>query len=266
MKLATLVFLLLTVLAMGCEKTIIREVAPGPEQGRVDPDGDGTVDSGGGNCLPGDKCLEEFAFDIEERDEARDVVLPIINRLAKTHLRFAGAMLHILKERTWYLVPVKLQELPAKDVGVSFPSDQVALQTRGAVWINSNLFNNLQPQSRARLILHEVLMGLRIFRYAKLSDRCIAKAMTKRLDGSKNEDFMKAKNQCFREFPDLGGPGDITREKMSISADEYDMIRALGIKLYSRSNEVTEAELDSWLIAAGLMERQESRFFSGELL
>jgi hypothetical protein len=257
MKLLTVSLTFLALLSMGCQKTVVTELTVSPPAS--DSTVDGTIDSGGGNSVGG-RPIDSYAFDPFGRDEIKDTIVPMITQLAKTHLKFAGALYNILREKTWYLVPVELNKLSAKEIGVSFPNDQMALQTRREVYIASKLFNPAAEEDRATLIVHELLMGMRIYRFNNDRYLCIAKVTTKLLDGSSYEEFKKAKDQCYRDFPSTGK--DDLFNKISLTTDDYELIRGLTARLMRHSEDVSDAELDSWLIDAHLMEPSESKFFN----
>lgn len=134
----------------------------------------GTGDSGGGNLylgrplesyivkpteLPGGKlALRKLGFMLEEDD-----IHP---------LRFIFD--NVLKEKVWYAVPGPLRKIPAAVIGSAVETEQGALQTMEAVWLDSDLFAVMKEEDQARLILHEVVMGLRLLKFASDYEQCLA--------------------------------------------------------------------------------------------
>lgn len=245
----------LLILSTGCQKTIVKEVSPANVQA------EGTIDSGGGNAIDG-RPIDSYAFDPFLREEIKDSIVPLINELSKVNIKFAAAMLNLLREKTWFLVPVELDKIPAKNIGVSFPNDQMALQTRREIYIDSRQFNPADISDRTTLMMHELLMGMRIYRFNNSRYHCIAKATVKLLDGSKADDFKKARDKCIRENPNSGK--DDLLNKISLNTDDYELIRGLTAKFMMKSDNISEAELDSWLIDARLMDPTESRYFNAD--
>lgn len=255
MKLHLLLPLLASFTLMACQgqKTeVIREYVgnTGHESGY-----NGGTDSGGGNGVDG-HTIEEYAVNIRADASFQKYVLPIILKVAETHPRFASDMIHVAAERTWYKIPVALNSLKSSQIGVSFGDkdvQQFALQNLKAVWINSRLFNNFEnDEVRARLLLHEVLMGVRLMKLKNSLDDCYSGVALLGIDPEKAAEYKKGREACalkymFSATDPVLLPG--INNDLDLTADDYDNIRGLGVNLWGNKGAISKIELDAWLKA-----------------
>lgn len=237
----------------GQQKETIREIIREPVQGSEQNHG-GVDDGGGGNGVNG-RPLESFAVRIQDIPAFNNLVLPIIRKVSETHPRFASDMVHIALNRTWYLVPVELNKLPAQVVGIGIADkdlQQLALQTLSHVWMNSNFFEKFPggEEDRARLILHEIIMGVRLMKYQSMLDQCYSEIAGLRLDTAKNSEYRKLREACANKYglalpdePTIPGVG----KRIELSKEDYDHVRELGVHFWNEKGETTKAELDAWL-------------------
>ncbi|MDG0817127.1 hypothetical protein [Bdellovibrio svalbardensis] len=254
-KLKVLIPLLASFALMACQgqKTeVIREYVG--NSGR-ESNYDGGTDSGGGNGVDGHS-IEEYAVNIQEDASYQQYVLPIILKIAETHPRFASDMVHITSERTWYKIPVSLNSLKATQIGVSFGDkdlQQFALQNLKAVWINSRHFDRFETdETRARLILHEILMGVRLMKLKNSLDNCYSGAALLKLNPAKADEYKKEREACaikyvFSSTDPILIPG--VGSGLDLSNDDYDNIRGLGVNLWNEKGVISKIELDAWLKA-----------------
>lgn len=147
----------------------------------------GTGDSGGGNLYKG-RPIESYRVDITQHPAYKNKIAPIVQALTDTnrgangkqmsHPDLGRMFLSILQKRTWYLIPGTLDTLPRERTGIAIPTDQGALQSPQEIWINSLLFNSMAENEQATLILHEILMGIRILKFASSQVQCLSLAPT----------------------------------------------------------------------------------------
>ena len=116
-------------------------------------------------------------------------------------------MLHIAVARSWYMVPVTLNKLPSERIGVSFPTDQFAVQNLYEVWLDKNLFATMPAQDKATLLVHELVMGVRLLQYTDNLDQCLAKATADLFDPSRHDVYLTERKNCFADNYSVRGFG-----------------------------------------------------------
>jgi hypothetical protein len=118
----------------------------------------GAEGSGGGNTLGG-KLVESYNVDLDKLSGYNELYKPVMDtlnaKLPFLGLTFSGDANQI----AWYLIPATLKSRSETVTGLPFPSDQVAVQKSGEVWIDQDLFNSLDPSERGKLLLHEVILS-----------------------------------------------------------------------------------------------------------
>ncbi|WP_413576751.1 hypothetical protein ACLVWU_01765 [Bdellovibrio sp. HCB290] len=214
----------------------------------------GGTASGGDNGVQG-RNIEDYATNIQKEANYIQFVLPIITKLAETHPRFASDMIHIANERTWYMVPVELEALKASQIGLKFADQSVqqfALQNLRAIWINTKFYNAFESaESKGRLILHEILMGVRLMKLKSEIDNCYSSIAIMKLDPKKTKEYQQAREQCARTY--IFGRKDAfavvpgQNPDLELTSHDYDGIRELGVHLWERKGEISGAELDAWI-------------------
>ena len=119
-------------------------------------------DGGGGNGING-LPLESYIVNVRDLPEYQQQVQPVMDRLKSILPSLETKLQTVLDEKSFYFVPVELARIPSKVIGVSFRTDQMALQTEYAVWIDSNLYNSSRKlRPKATLLIHELVMALRL--------------------------------------------------------------------------------------------------------
>ncbi|MES2769579.1 MAG: hypothetical protein V4596_10590 [Bdellovibrionota bacterium] len=135
----------------------------------------GTIDGGGGNSFK-DKMFESYI--VKPKDlSGYEILEPLLKSLRKIlnedSLDFTETgfpyyqLVNSVLEKSWYLVPTDLQTIANEKIGVPLSQGtiQVAFQTFDAVWINEKAFEKMVPEEKAKLILHEIVMGLKILKF-----------------------------------------------------------------------------------------------------
>jgi hypothetical protein len=138
------------------------------QQGKI-----GGGDIGGGNLIKG-KPIEGYAIDISKMPEMT-TALELVKQISSS--RFPGEGLkeeveHIVKNKVWYLIPLKLPSLSNSTVNTPFASEQGALQDFDEVWIENDSFIKMATEERVRLLIHEIFMGLKIFARESFFTQC----------------------------------------------------------------------------------------------
>ncbi len=181
---------------------------------------------GGGNGING-RPIESYAVKISETTEYQQIILPVLELVGSKLPDFAEDMKSIANNKPWYFVPVTLDQLPSDLIGVAFPTDQDALQSQGAVWVDKNRYDSMKSASdRAHLLVHEMIMGIAL---AKKNGKTLdpesydqIRGLVVRLFHLRNEDDSKelqqAVNVIGRPGYRLALPTDI---RASMSLDEF---------------------------------------------
>ncbi|UXR65382.1 hypothetical protein EZJ49_03835 [Bdellovibrio bacteriovorus] len=229
----------------------VREIIREPVPSNGYQQAEGGVDSGGGGNGVNGRPLESYSVRLQDVPEFNEYLLPIIRTVQAEYPRFASDLVHIAMNRTWYLIPVELNKLPAQVIGVSFGDkqlQQLALQNLNAVWINSDLFAQYPSnEDRAILILHEMIMGVRLMKHKNRLDQCYSEIALLRLD-IKQDEYRKQRDLCARKFA-LDSSDGLTDSvaKISLSKDDYDNIRELVITLWRDKGEISKPQLEAWM-------------------
>lgn len=251
-----LLLLISTFMLAACQpgKEVIREVPGTAPQGDspgggTDPlQSGGVVDSGGGNGLRG-RPLESYNVDMRARPEYQAKVLPILRELAKNHARLASDLLHIARERRWYLIPGDLRLIPSERIGVHFGTEQLALQNLGEIWMNEKAYQAMPgDDDRAILLLHELLMGVLLMRYQDVLDECLSSVAVYEVVEKPELPYRRLRSECHSR--NIGvtrtDPRGLGR-RISLGEDDYLNLRDLTSRLWESKGDVDGAEMHAWL-------------------
>jgi hypothetical protein len=141
----------------------------------------GTSDQGGGGNLIKGKPIDFYAVDITSLPEYTHFVEPIDRGIERA--LNSGSLLHeenghesylkaVAKSKTWYLLPIQLDELPASRIGTLFASIQGARQTEKEVFISAPEYDNMTDENKGKLLVHELRMGLFRTKFGEMSFYC----------------------------------------------------------------------------------------------
>jgi hypothetical protein len=214
---------------------------PKTEQGGIDG-------AGGGNGVQG-KPLESFQVDLNSVSAFQKLRLNVINKLAPRLPRLAADLLHIAEERTWYIIPIELKKLPSFKIGTFFPTEQYALQGTKEVWMSDLYFSDMKPKDQQKLILHELLMGVRLLEFTNILDQCLVGIAVGKLPGADPDLYSENRRDCFhknRDAADLGDSVGIGRS-IELSDDDYQSIRYLAGLLIDRAASVNAKEIEDYM-------------------
>lgn len=132
----------------------------------------GTGDGGGGNAIDY-KMLESHLIDPREMNLVKNRLNPMFQKMFNSP--DSEQAYNYFGMKNWYLAPIKLKTIPKEVIGIEFTADrhqQVAIQTEQAIWIDSNIFEKMDENEKARLLAHEVLMSVYLTRFLTLEDLC----------------------------------------------------------------------------------------------
>lgn len=220
-------------------------VPPSHQEGGIDG-------GGGGNGLDG-KPLESFRVDLSQQSSFQLVQKEVINKLIVRFPKLAADLMHISEERAWYLIPTELRNLPAARIGVSFKTDQIALQKLKEVWVNDLLFSKMAPREQETLVLHELIMGVRLLEFTNLLDQCLVNISIMRLTPDNDDKYKEARRDCFRKYRNASDIGDNIGLGKDIKLEDYDYetIRDITSTLLTRIDSFDPQELEDYMAARG---------------
>lgn len=206
----------------------------------------GTTDGGGGNAID-NRMLESYIIKPEDLPATKLHIAKKIAQLFGDEQDPSGHM--IFKIKTWYLIPASLKQANKKALGIEFTEDQtqqVAIQTRDEVWINSNIFNKMSIEEQAKLILHESMMTFYMVKFLSIQEIC-----------DKSE---KAGHHC--EIPSLGTKKFEELYKPEperpLIAQDYNAIRSITNWVWNANDDLDQSDFYRVSIAEGF----DSRFYS----
>jgi hypothetical protein len=139
--------------------------------------------------------------------------------------------------KTWYIAPVSLSTISKDVIGISFSNDkteQLALQTKRSIWINSQRFGQMTIQDQATLIIHEMVMSLYYLKFKSWENICFEKIYPDIKCDPKEMDLM---NELF--------PGT---DPKPFDSDDYENIRTVTGVLVNDFPFKTMLEVDNFLM------------------
>lgn len=206
----------------------------------------GTSDTGGGNGAE-NRAYEAYIVKVENLPAYKRFIEPKVARLVALSPA-PSETLPVLRRwllyKTWYIAPVSLDTISRDVIGVSFSQDrteQLAIQTKKSVWINSSRFSRMTEQDQATLMVHEMVMSLYYLKFKSWGDICTEKIYPDIRCRPTDIDVL---NEIF--------PGTPPRP---FDADDYENIRAVtGIFLNDMPTSSAK-EIDDLLIGNGFDRR-----------
>lgn len=212
---------------------------------------EGGIDGGGGGNGVNRKPLESFRVDLEQVASYQRIKVKVIDKLVVRFPKLAADLLHIAAERSWYLIPTELKNLPASKIGVSFKTDQIALQKLKEIWINDLIFSTMSVEDQDILILHELLMGVRLLEFTNLLDQCLNKISTIKIHPENQDQYKTERSLCFKRYRDASDLGDSIGLGKSIKLEDYDYetIRNTTALLLKKADTFNAQELEDELAA-----------------
>lgn len=216
--------------------------------------GNGGTHSGGGQSVRG-KTLESYNFKVRSSNEYKTIVLPLIQELAKHQPKLASALVHIARERVWYRVPVDLDAIDQRRLGVSFQTSQIARQNLGEIWIDDNKYKALESdEERAMLVFHEMVMGVFFMKYQDGLDECLASVAIYDVIDVANAKYGDLRDGCFKRYSkrvlgfEFGGPKS---RQIDLRDEDNIAIRDFGVRLFTSGGNLSTAEIEGFMTAKG---------------
>lgn len=148
------------------------------------PVAQGTVDSGGGAGFKG-RPLEGHRKDITTFPEFKKWVEPILRSIGRMHPSHQSLFVYIVKERTWLFLDAPVPKISNDRQSTPYTIDQWAVQNSKEIQM-SNEYKGSE-EDRAKILLHEIFVGLKIMRYGSYNEYCFAFAPDRKLCAGSRE-------------------------------------------------------------------------------
>lgn len=173
--------------------------------------------TGGGNGTEFCRPLESCRYYPENGEEYEKYLRPVIALVETKAPGMAVELRRVFTDKAWYLGPENAEVLPSGKIGVSFKTtQQLAIQSKHEVWIARDSFARLTSAEKARLVVHEMLMALRV------------------------AVLLEEKSEFWEQLPN--------RKAKDLSAEDYQQIRLLtGNLIDGRLAGLTPEEFVRWL-------------------
>ncbi|MBC7753113.1 MAG: hypothetical protein H7Z71_02675 [Moraxellaceae bacterium] len=199
---------------------------------------DGTSDSGGGNGIE-NKAYEAYIVKPENLPAYKAYIEPKMKQIRSLMPKEADPTIldRWLLYKTWYLAPVELKTISKEIIGVSFTNDkteQLAIQTRRSVWLDSQKFNQMTTQDQAVLMIHEMVMSLYYLKNKSWKEVCTEKLFFE--------------SQCTQKTIDIYNDIFPGQEPKPFDHADYENIRAVTGIFMNNLNIKTIEDVDSILI------------------
>jgi len=204
----------------------------------------GTSDQGGGGNLINGKPLDFYKKDITMLPEFIKYIKPIDEKLndirddnqADNGVNYLDTA---AKRKTWYLVPVKLEEIEAARIGTNFKSDQGAYQTEKEIFISELIYKDLDEEHRAQLLLHEIVMA---FYHVKYEDgKFYCEAFKK----------VSVRENCLSSFSDMSTKDEFKpaqKKGKFLDPEEYESIRHVTEWFYTQYKAMTMLKFEEKMV------------------
>lgn len=158
-------------LGLGCQNPSQGPQAAAPAMGSDVQTGTG--DGGGGNGLH-NRPLDSYIVSPFELEAYKKYLAPMFQTTEEKRTRTLLPR-DLFKFKNWYIADVQLKPIAKDSLGLSFTDDysqQMAIQTSRAIWINSAILEKMDLKEQAKLILHEYVMNAYFLKFMKYSDIC----------------------------------------------------------------------------------------------
>lgn len=225
MLLTNILTLLVLTACQGSKETVVEKhfVANEGNNLPVPPDKvEGGIDGGGGGNGLERKPLESFRIDLTQVSSFQRLKTKVIDKLVPRFPKLAADLIHVVEERSWYLIPTELRNLPASKIGVSFKTDQIALQKLKEIWINDLIFAKMEAVDQETLLLHELLMGVRLLEFANFLDQCLVNISILKITEATQEKYKEQRQLCFKKYRNAADIGDSIGLGKDIKLEDYD--------------------------------------------
>jgi hypothetical protein len=195
---------------------------------------DGTTDGGGGNGL-NNRPLDSYIINPFELGAYKNHLAPMFESSDEKRTRTLLPR-DIFKFKNWYSADVKLKPIEQDRLGLSFTDDftqQMAIQTSRAIWINSSIFEKMDEKEQAKLLLHEYVMNAYFFKFMKYSDICKQYAQTS-----------SAQMTCYDAIDEIFIP----KKETPLTFNDYENIRGMTAWLWSNWKTASDEDVARELI------------------
>lgn len=248
----TFILFLTAVAMIACQQN--SNTAPGGPQGPK-PGAPGTIDSGGQHGTEEGLPLDRYRInDMSSLPEVSLGIYPMLDNLYRIDKDFAGHLLHILRQRSWFILPAKLDDIPSRGIGAYFPTVQIAVHRMREIWIDQKRWKPLNDFDRRMILAHEMIMGVVFLKFQRPIDQCLARWRYFELPigaDPTNSKYDVARRDCLNTYRlDFVVPSNDS--KLELSEHDYTVIRKLTSMLVNQNGEINKDELELMLLEIGV--------------
>lgn len=196
--------------------------ASGTKSPEAEAQAQGTVDGGGGAGFKG-KPLESYRRSIEDLSlfpefKVVDEVLKSIERVNPDH---AKIFRHIVRDRIWLFLNEPIPKISESRQGAPYIIDQWAVQNSKEIWISDQYRG--EDSAKAKILLHEILVGLKIMRFLSYNEYCYQWTSDRALcDAGGNKVLIPDYKLTALDHADVRNMGEwLWQHHATMSADDF---------------------------------------------
>lgn len=216
----------------------------GPGTGHV-----GGVDPvGGGNGVEG-SMIEDYRVYIQNTDAYKRLQEKVFNKLVVKFPRLAADLKFVAANKRWYIIPTELNTLPSYKIGVSFKTEQYALQTPSEIYIDQRIYKKMSESAQETLLLHEIVMGVRLLVFANPLQTCLVDIEVMTFNPDLEKEYKEKRDSCFEKNKPLAALGESVNieKKYNLEDSDYPFIRDLTATLANQIDSLNSNELEVWM-------------------
>jgi hypothetical protein len=157
----------------------------------------------------------------------------------------------LLKWKTWYFTPDKLNALDKEKLGIIFNQEktqQIAINNKKEIWIDKNIFDKMTEDNQVDLIIHEFVMNFYFFNFYSFYEICTIGTEMGEYNHSDEENTLSCEHvKNIKSFQ--------KKQAMSLNEDDYQNIRRVTNWLLKDIQSATPEALYNKLKYNGFNER-----------
>lgn len=175
----------------------------------------------------------------------------------------AGYFYFLLHKRSWYVVPVSMDAIDSKDLGVYFKTEQYGLQNYLEVFFAESYLVSQDPEMVVESILHELVVGVYLLKTGSVYDRCRATKYTE-LIRQNSTNYGQVDKECImyvgaqtQRLPNALNLSDFYKKSnrgksIELTQEDYPLIRSISFALSKRLDTMTSGDLEAMIITHGM--------------
>ncbi len=175
----------------------------------------------------------------------------------------AGYFYFLLHKRSWYVVPVSMDAIDSKELGVYFKTEQYGLQNYLEVFFAESYLASQDPEMVVESVLHELVVGVYLLKTGSVYDRCRATKYSE-LIKQNSTNYGQVDKECVmyvgsqtQRLPNSLNLSDFYKKSnrgksIELTQEDYPLIRSISFALSKRLDKMSSAELEAMIITHGM--------------